>query len=89
MRDDARRYLDAGLCVLPAIRAEKRPTVAWKAYQDRLPTAGEIDAWLANEPDALGVLCGRVSGNNEMIDFDAGGELFEAWTKRIPPDLLR
>ncbi|NLF33153.1 MAG: DUF3987 domain-containing protein [Planctomycetes bacterium] len=88
MRDDARRYLDAGLCVLPAIRAEKRPTVAWKAYQDRLPTASEIDAWFANEPDALGVLCGRVSGNNEMIDFDAGGELFDAWAQRIPLDLL-
>jgi hypothetical protein len=82
-------YLEAGLCVLPAIRAEKRPAVGqWKGYRERLPTAAELAAWFANGPDALCIICGRVSGNAEMIDFDAGGELFDAWSKRIPPDLL-
>jgi len=85
----AHAYRQAGLCVLPAIRAEKRPAVGqWRQYRDRLPTESEVSAWFANEHDALGVLCGRVSGNNEMIDFDAGGELFDAWAKRIPPKLL-
>ena len=84
----ARQYLRAGLCVLPARRAEKRPAVGvWKQYRSRLPTDAELSAWLANGPDALCIICGRVSGHAEMIDFDAGGELFDAWAARIPADL--
>ena len=75
--DAARAYLSAGLCVLSAIRAEKRPAVGrWKQYQKRLPTPAELSAWMANSPDAVCILCGAVSGNVEIIDFDGGGELF-------------
>lgn len=81
-------YMAAGLCTLPARRAEKRPAVGqWKRYRKRLPTEAELCAWFANEPDAICVLCGQASGQAEIIDFDAGGELFEAWAARIPPDL--
>jgi len=76
----AQAYLGAKLCVLPALRAEKRPAVGqWKPYQDRLPSQAELTAWLANHPDAICLLCGRASGHMEMIDFDAGGELFNKW----------
>lgn len=89
MDDLARQYLQAGLCVLPARRAEKRPALGhWKQYRSRLPTDVELSAWLANGPEALCILCGHVSGCAEMIDFDAAGELFDAWAARIPPDLL-
>ena len=88
MDELARQYLQAGLCVLPALRAQKRPAVGvWKQYRSRLPTDIELGAWLANGPDALCIICGRVSGHAEMIDFDAGGELFNAWAARIPADL--
>lgn len=91
MQDVAQQYLDAGLCVLPAIRAEKRPAVgAWKQYQTRLPTPAELSAWFeggSKSPDAICILCGSVSGNVEILDFDAGGELFSAWWDRIPSDL--
>ena len=82
-------YLAAGLCALPAIRAEKRPAVGqWKRYRKRLPTEAELSAWFANGPDAVCIICGAISGHAEMIDFDAGGELFDAWARRIPADLL-
>ncbi len=85
----ARRYIDAGICVLPARRDQKRPAVGrWKQYRKRLPTEAELSAWFANAPDAICIICGRVSGNGEMIDFDAGGELFGPWQDRIGPDLL-
>lgn len=85
----ASNYLAAGLCALPAIRAEKRPAVGrWKRYRNKLPTEAELSAWFANEPDAVCILCGSVSGNTEIIDFDAGGELFSAWCDRIPAELL-
>lgn len=86
--DVAQAYLSAGLCVLSAIRAEKRPAVGrWKQYQKRLPTPAELSAWMANSPDAVCILCGAASNNAEIIDFDGGGELFSAWWDRIPADL--
>jgi hypothetical protein len=89
LQSAAMDYRAAGLCALPAIRTEKRPAVGyWKRYRKRLPTPAELSAWFANGPDAVCILCGPVSQNAEMIDFDAGGELFETWAARIPPDLL-
>ncbi|MCY2928192.1 MAG: bifunctional DNA primase/polymerase [Planctomycetota bacterium] len=76
-------YLDAGLCVLPARVDQKRPAVpTWKQYQRRLPTPVELHAWFANG-HALCILTGTVSGNNEMIDFDAGGALFDRWAEIV------
>ncbi len=86
----AQSYIAAGLCALPANRSQKRPTVgAWKPYQKRLPTGSELATWFANRPDAVCILCGQVSGNLEMIDFDYGGELLDAWSASIPADLLK
>lgn len=86
--DAARAYLAVGLCTLPARRAEKRPSIGrWKQYQKRLPTANELLVWMANNPDALCILCGTTSENLEIIDFDGGGELFSAWWDRIPADV--
>lgn len=85
----ANAYLEAGLCVLPAKRMEKRPAIrSWKQYQDRLPSEAELSAWMANDPDGICVLCGAVSRHMEMLDFDGGGELFEAWRAKIAPDLF-
>ncbi len=83
MRDAAQRYLAAGLCVLPARRDHKRPTVSWKPFQYRLPTEAEVDAWLANEQTGLCILTGKVSGNHELIDFDQGGARFSAWCDKV------
>ena len=84
----ATAYHEAGLCALPAKRAEKRPAVgAWKRYQDVPPTEAELSAWFANGPDAVCILCGKASGQLEIIDFDAGGERFASWWERITPDL--
>jgi hypothetical protein len=77
--DTALAYIDAGLCVLPAHRDEKRPDLSgWKSFQSRLPTEIQVRSWFA-EPRPLCVLTGRVSGNLEMIDFDHEGELFDRW----------
>ncbi|HHH76075.1 MAG TPA: bifunctional DNA primase/polymerase, partial [Phycisphaerae bacterium] len=90
IHDAAIAYLQAGLCALPAKRAEKRPAVGrWKRYQKTLPTEAEMSAWMSNNPDAVCIVCGQASGNLEAIDFDGGGELFSAWKKHIPADLLK
>ncbi len=87
--DAGRSYLDAGLCVLPASRVDKYPSIgSWRPFQSRRPTSAELEAWCANDHDALCLLCGEVSGHLEALDFDAGGEAFEAWCEAVPAELL-
>ncbi|NLE39432.1 MAG: hypothetical protein GX621_15530 [Pirellulaceae bacterium] len=87
----AEAYRRAGLCALPARVQEKRPALSgWKAYQARLPTEDEIARWFG-DVGGLCLICGAVSGNLEMLDFDLGGEAFPAWCEAVAsenPDLL-
>ncbi|HYW80506.1 MAG TPA: AAA family ATPase, partial [Thermoguttaceae bacterium] len=84
LAQSAQSYLAAGLCVLPAIRKEKRPAIGkWKPYQDCLPTKETVEAWFAKNPDAICLLTGKASGNLELLDFDFGGELYEPWVQKV------
>ncbi len=79
----AAEYLAAGLCVLPARLDQKRPVVSsWKQYQQRLPTAAEVGAWFSNG-HAICIITGAVSGNTELLDFDAGGALYDRWAQIV------
>ena len=83
MIETALKYLRAGLCVLPAVRADKRPAVPrWKEFQRALPSEAELTAWCRNA-DALCLVCGAVSGNLEMLDFDLGGQAFGTWWQTV------
>lgn len=87
--ETAKNYLQAGLSVLPAVRERKCPaTGKWKKWKSRLPTECEINAWFANQPDAVCIIAGQISGNLEIIDFDNHGELFEAWKAKLDPELF-
>lgn len=89
MIDTAIDYLAAGLCVLPAVRAEKRPALSgWKAFQSRLPSRKQIEHWFNSDRDAMCIVAGSVSGNLEVIDFDHQAARYEAWVSLIPPELL-
>ena len=86
MKDRALTYLRNGLSVIPATKKEKRPSLyKWKVYQQRLPTESEWEKWYA---DALCIICGEVSGNLLMIDFDQQGKVFEDFKAKIPPELF-
>jgi hypothetical protein len=91
IRYTAVAYRRAGLCVLPAIRQEKRPAVPlWKPFQSRLPDEPEVARWF-DEHTAMCLVTGAVSGNLEMLDFDLGGEAFDPWYKAVEaadPQLL-
>jgi hypothetical protein len=83
MVDRAIAYLRAGLCVLPANLAEKRPALSvWKQYQRRLPSERQVATWFA-DAGALCVLTGAVSNNLEMIDFDHEAELLDQWIELV------
>lgn len=66
---EALRLLRAGQSVIP-LGVGKTPAVSrWKQYSERLPTEAEVRRWFAS-PHGIGRICGAVSGNIEVIDFD-------------------
>lgn len=75
--------LRTGLSVIPIRRdGTKAPAAtSWKPYQERLATEDEVRPWFdCASPPGNAVVCGWVSGNAEMIDFDASAkEIFPAW----------
>lgn len=85
----ATNYLASGLCVLPAVRAEKRPALSgWKAFQSRLPNQQQIEHWFSCDVDAMCIVAGSISGNLEVIDFDYEADQFDDWATLIPEPLL-
>jgi len=85
--DTALARLRAGLCVLPARLDPKSPAIArWKPFQRRLPTEGQVREWFARD-QPMCIVAGAVSGQLEMIDFDAGGEAFDAWTELVHAEM--
>lgn len=82
VKEDAKRYINAGLSALPAMVADKRPTgYPWKKYQTKIMELAELP--LFDNYDAVCIICGEVSGGLEVIDFDDGGSQFGAWLASI------
>ena len=80
LREVARRYYIAGLNVLPANRAQKRPVGSWKKWIDDRPNVDDFNRLFAGSNfDALAIVCGKTSGGLEIIDFDQKGAAFESF----------
>lgn len=79
----AKRYLAGGLSVIPVRpNGSKKPAVgSWKQYQKRLPTPEEIED-IFDEGHGVAIIGGEVSGNLEILDFDAP-ELFQPWCELV------
>ena len=86
-KETALNYLAAGLAVLPADKTLKRPVMAWKNYQEHRPATADVERWFSDRHNAICLICGKVSGNLEIIDFDQHGELYPAWEAQIPAEL--
>lgn len=66
----AKEYLKNGLCVI-AVNKLKRAFLPWKQYHDSIITDKELPAQFNHaECHSLAVICGKSSGNLEVIDID-------------------
>lgn len=82
----AHALLDAGLSIIP-VRADKRPTLdSWKPYQAQPADHATAAHWFTANgtpaAPALAIICGAVSGNLTVIDFDTdqyGATLYDAF----------
>lgn len=70
MINSALFYLSSGLSVIPVKPDTKAPTVpSWKQYQSEAMKPDQA-YFLFQEAKGIAVICGQVSGNLEVIDFD-------------------
>jgi len=78
--DWARRYVAAGLSVIPVRRGGgKAPAFAgWRDYSDRLATDDELAGWFTGDRYGIGITGGRASGNLAVIDFEFKGGM-DGW----------
>ena len=82
----AKSYLNSGISIFPTNKKDKAPLIpSWKPYQNKIPKLQEIKNWFskATRLTCIAVVCGEVSGNVEVLDFDVKGKLFKDWKKRI------
>jgi hypothetical protein len=83
------------MVIIPiACDGTKRPAIqSWKEFQTRKTTEEEIAVWFNNNaPLGIALVCGAISGNREVLDFDQGGLLFPAWKTAVEvlaPGLLK
>ncbi|HEV3251519.1 MAG TPA: DUF3987 domain-containing protein, partial [Puia sp.] len=83
----AYRYISNGICVI-AIGKDKRALQSWKIYQDRIITNEEAEIQFEHpEAVALAIVCGKSSGNLEIIDIDQkysiDGSLWNEYSQAI------
>jgi len=66
----AKKYIDAGISIVPIKQGEKRPMIDWKEYQTRYATDEELDLWFQNNEMSIGIVTGKISGIT-VVDIDA------------------
>ena len=71
-----------GWCILPVPHGGKFPTMPWKAFQEDLPTEGQLEQWFASDV-GLCALCGSISDGLGVLDFDVR-EAYESWCDAFP-----
>ena len=88
----AQRYVEGGCSVVPIrLDGTKRPAVSeWTWLQERRPTANELDDLFGRRPTGIATICGRASGNLEILDLDDGTliEEYEAAVEAECPGLI-
>lgn len=66
-----RKYQDWGLSIIPIVYKTKTASAPWREYQEHRPGVGELAEWFSDsEPKNIGIVCGKVSGNLAVLDFD-------------------
>lgn len=81
-----KKLREIGISSIP-VAQDKKPKVAWKEYQKRLPSIQECEGWDSIKSDGIAVVCGRISGNLEVIDidnkFEMAEQIYEDITRKI------
>ena len=80
---EAMRLSEAGLSIIPVkTDGTKRPAGKWKKYQTEIADQDTVLRWFLNVLFGIAIICGQVSGNLEVLDFDEP-EAFPKWKQLV------
>jgi hypothetical protein len=72
----------AGLCVVPPREdGSKAPDGMWARWQRERPTEADLCQWYAGGRRGVGLVCGRVSGNLEMFEWEEDARFREFYAR--------
>lgn len=78
--------INYGLSVIPVDVKTKAPLLkTWKQYQKAICSESQYKKW---QSGAIAIICGKVSGNLEMLDFDNQAEFFDEWASYVSSEIL-
>src|SRR5262245_10097456 len=77
----------SGISIWPVREdGSKRPIGAWKQGQSTRANLERVTSWYGSgatpKRAALGIITGRISGNLECLEFDAGGAAYEPFKSK-------
>ena len=79
------RYHTGGLNLIPmCVDGSKKPKVRWKQYIEMRFPGYLIGRYFISKgcPSGIAIICGKTSGNLEVLDFDSP-EVFPPWQKKV------
>ncbi len=84
----AYKYIENGICVIPVSKEKICCLKEWAPFQERMITREELQVGFALPyATRLAIVCGKTSGNLEVIDidtkYDTTGLLFENYLKDV------
>ncbi len=86
----AQDYISAGISLVP-VRSDgsKAPAVPWKEFQNAPPDELTVQGWV-QRGYGLGIIGGQVSGNLEILDYEAAADIreFADRLRQVAPGLL-
>ena len=75
-------YDKLGLSYIPVDYQTKKPSIDWKPFQERKLTEEEKERYFNNGHDTnLSIVCGKISNNLSVIDFDKPEAMYEFFPK--------
>jgi len=83
--EKALEYQKAGLSIIPATKNKQPPLKHWKPYQEKPASPEQLAKWFPRH-QYIAIICGKVSGNIELIDFDFDESrpgIFNEWRKLV------
>lgn len=87
MQEAANKYAALNLSIIP-LNYDKSPNLkTWKLFQEAIPNAFQINEMFISNTTGIGIICGKVSGNLEVLDedlkYDLTGTLHEEFKERL------
>lgn len=79
-------YRKLGFSIIPLRFKSKEPLIQWLEFQERKPTDDELKRWFSNGSVNVAVVCGSISGNPAVLDFDSL-DAFQRFFGKTPEEL--